>query len=363
MRLFRLIKSIIRLYVYRIRKLRRSKSMDIEYGDFLCIDNELGKRLGKDIDFISYLKWLSTDNFKQLEDELKKNFDLKSIKDQSFDDVIEGILAKTNTDYSRKLKDKNYYACHATAILYVVRHIFSPEVIEVLEESAKRTNDVMAMYVVRNYQGILRDIQMDMMDITNAYGTNISGNKKYKSFIGNRFLTPNDMHQVLRQMLYGTASYHSFADHNPSAAISEIRGLIEIRIRHAFGVLTFVDTQNKNAVVPLGMSKLFEIIDKHKNEIDFPLKLENIERIYHWANTFVHSGLGDYCWVPFYVEFALRNLTFGHETETGFDINNGIAMKQSTIDAIQNELVKMMNSNGGKRYQLWKTKPKCSIKQ
>lgn len=74
-----------------------------------------------------------------------------------------------------------------------------------------------------------------------------------------------------------------------SASIAIIRQLVELRIRRAFGVLSYVDESNGN-LRPLDLSIVFECIKKYEKNIEFPLKLENIERIYKWANMYVHSG-------------------------------------------------------------------------
>ena len=54
-----------------------------------------------------------------------------------------------------------------------------------------------------------------------------------------------------------------------------------IRIRRAFGVLSYLDESNGN-LLPLDLSTVFECLKKYEKSIAHPLKLENIERIYKW---------------------------------------------------------------------------------
>ncbi|EIS9525830.1 hypothetical protein L0775_003817 [Clostridioides difficile] len=97
-----------------------------------------------------------------------------------------------------------------------------------------------------------------------------------------------NLHQVLRQNLYGQQSLHSFVDMETSCSIAIIRQIIELRIRRAFGIIAFLDKDGN--VKPLNMSSIFNVLKKYKKDIYFPIDLSNIERIYSWSNMFVHSG-------------------------------------------------------------------------
>lgn len=91
-----------------------------------------------------------------------------------------------------------------------------------------------------------------------------------------------EIHNVLRQGLYGTFSFHTFSDMEIDASIAVIRQLIELRMRRAFGTISYID-QNDN-IKPLDMSKLFEVLKEYEKEIEWPIILSNFERIYKWGN-------------------------------------------------------------------------------
>ena len=57
------------------------------------------------------------------------------------------------------------------------------------------------------------------------------------------------VHQVLRQSLFGQASFDSFADMEISASIAVIRQLVELRLRRAFGVLAYIVLKPEGQVV------------------------------------------------------------------------------------------------------------------
>ena len=74
-----------------------------------------------------------------------------------------------------------------------------------------------------------------------------------------------NLHQVLRQNLYGQQSLHSFVDMETSCSIAIIRQIIELRIRRAFVIIVFLDKDEN--VKPLNMSSIFNVLKKNKKEI------------------------------------------------------------------------------------------------
>ncbi len=67
---------------------------------------------------LTTLNGLSADDFKPLEEELKRTFKLNTIPERSFDQVIEGALVTSESDFVKKSKNKNYYECQAASIMY-----------------------------------------------------------------------------------------------------------------------------------------------------------------------------------------------------------------------------------------------------
>jgi len=147
------------------------------------------------------------------------------------------------------------------------------------------------------------------------------------------------LHQFLRQALFGQVSYDSFTDMHSGCSILVIRQLIEVRLRQAFGVYSYIDNNGK--LIPLSMSTLFDALDTYKQNIKFPFELSTIYRIYKWSNMYVHSGLKEYSWVSYFLEKFLRPLSFGEvPNEKGYNINSGIHTTKETIDRIYEFLLK-----------------------
>ena len=329
----------------------------MKYENFLLIGaNALPDAM--QVDFLNYLEWLMKDNFAPLENELKNRLEINKLQKRSNEQLIEGMIVTSQKEFDKKTQDKNFYICHALSVLYVMRQIFTHDFFDILRITA---SDKHTKFLANEYEQILRHILLDVEDLCSLYSRTIKKESKYQSYIRSRYIHTAAVHQVLRQGLYGNISFHSFSDKEISATIGTIRQLIELRIRKSFGVMAFED--QKGNICPLDMSMLFGVIKKYQRDIRFPIKLENIIRIYKWANSFVHSGLGDYNWVPFLIEFILRNLSFGEEKDYGWNINNGISMSQKTIDAIRNDLIRLRNpkSDGIIKFKLLICTPECEI--
>ena len=321
----------------------------IEYGDFYVLGwNAVPEEM--QVDFLCYLDYFTVSGINELEKRLTTQFELKSLPQRTADDILEGILACSPKELDKKRREnngKNYYVCNAVCLLEVVKRIFDRKLYDAL--NAPNTPEI----VLHNYRHILKWILMDSEELCNQYANYILGDTKYRSNIDSRYIHYMPVHQVLRQTLFGQVSYNSFADMEISASIAVIRQLIELRIRRAFGALSYMD-KDSGGLIPLELSKLFDCIKKHKGEISFPLKIENIERIYKWSNMYVHSGKCELSWIPYYVEAILKELSFGQKTGNSWDAKNGISTSVEVIRQIHNELLE-----GHPKYEIFACKPEC----
>lgn len=305
----------------------------MEYKDFIWIDADMRR-----VDFLSYLAWLMEDDFARLENHLKDALGIKKLPKRTVEEIIEGIILTSEREFHKKAGSSNFYICHALCVLDVVRRIFTRELYEALEKAA---SDARTRFLANQYRDILRWVLLDVEDLCSLYACTVNHDARYSSSYRKNHIQTASVHQVLRQGLYGTASFHSHADKEISASIGTIRQLIELRIRRSFGVMAYTDRQGN--LYPLDLSQLFGVLKKYRGDIHFPIKLENLIRIYKWANAFIHSGVKDYSWVPYYLEFELRGLSFGRKKGRSWNVNNGISTTQETIDAIHADLTRQRN--------------------
>lgn len=303
----------------------------IEYGDYLWLGaNALPEEM--QVNFLHYLEYFIESGINILEKKLIETFNVKSLPKRNAEQIIEGVLACTPADLESKRKNKNYYLCHAICLLETLKNIFNVDLYNKLK-SLPLTS--IALY---NYEHILHWILVDVEELYNLYNNNVLQDFKYCNHIDKRYIHCMSVHQVLRQSLFGQVSFNSFTDMEISASIAVIRQLVELRIRRAFGVISYIEKESEK-LVPLDLSRVFDCLKKHKNDIEFPLKIENIERIYKWANMYIHSGKCELSWIPYYIETILRKFSFGEITEKGWDAKNAISTSHAVIQEIYKELL------------------------
>lgn len=303
---------------------------EIKFEDYLCLGwNAILEEL--QVNFLDYLEYISYNDFINLESQINKMFNLKKLPNRNPEQIIEGILATSPKELDKKRKNKNYYYCNALCLLQTIKRIYNPELCNAL------TNENVPQPVIDNYEGILKSMLLDLGELYNLYNNNIK-DFKYTSYIDSRYIHYSSVHQILRQSLFGNFSFDSFNNIEISSSIAVIRQLIELRIRRAFGVISYIEKDSGRSL-PLELSLIFKRIKDYKNEIILPIKIENIERIYKWSNMYVHSGKCELSWIPYYLEYMLRSFSFGKNTQTGYDVKNSIVVPKNIISKIHEDLL------------------------
>jgi hypothetical protein len=148
---------------------------------------------------------------------------------------------------------------------------------------------------------------------------------------------PFQIFKGAEQFIYGRYSGLTHTDHAPYAPIAPLRTAIEIRLRSAFGIYGYLDTNN-NSLRPIDLSRLFAAIQKHLPNVTFAVDFHDIARIYRWSNSYLHGGLRDAVWIPGYALQFLRPLFAGPEPPPGggWNVNGGIRMQREVWRSIRN---------------------------
>lgn len=320
----------------------------IHYSDFVILGgNCISENMH--VDFIDCFKLLLDTNFEILKNDLCESFGLKKIPKRSEEQIVEGVLSTSPKEKDKKIKDKNYYICHVCCMYNTVVKIFDRDLFDAISD--KKT----PLIVRQNYEYILMHFILDFWNLSSIYSREFGIEIKHKCY-AQAYEHFMPIHQFLRQTLYGQVSLDSFSDMHTNSGILVIRQLIEIRIRRAFGIYSYVDSNGN--LKPINMSTIFELLKKYNDDIEFPFKLSNIERIYRWSNMYVHSGLYELSWVPYFLELFLRPLSFGKEPNiNGYNINSGIRTSKEIVEKIHEELLQQ-NSN----YKIYGGKCECIFK-
>ena len=326
----------------------------VEYGDYLlmtcveedkeCMPHEVVRNMS--VTFMEYFEYMLNNEFGEIEEHLLKSLQLKKWCNYSDDEVIDSILAKTNMERINKKKQKDYYNANGKCAIDILKFIFTQDLYEKLK--------LAPAFVKNNYYHILKYIMIDIDQLINEYEKNIKNSNKYCSN-PHRPIHTMALHNVLRQSVYGRASFHSFADIEIDASIAVVRQMIELRMRRAFAALALIDTNGN--ICPLDLSNVFDVLKKYNN-IVYPGKLTSIERIYKWSNLYIHSGVGDYAWITYFLERYLRPFSFGEKKSDGsWSYANGIRLPKETFEKIEQDIA-ALNS----KFNVLKCKPECEIK-
>lgn len=302
------------------------------------------------VTFIEYFHFLLNGGFDELENELLAHFSLKRWCKMTNDDIVNSVLPKTNKDRIKKISNKDYYIANGYCALATLKRIFTQKLYDLLKNQP-------AIYYHIYYQ-MLKSMLFDLESLKIQYSNNLKKDYTYSSYSG--AIHTLRLHNVLRQTLYGHYSYHSFSDLEISESVAVIRQMIELRIRRAFGIIAYSDKDGD--IHPLNMSFIFPVLKKHINDIEFSVDLNCVERIYCWGNLYMHSGIEDWSWLPYFLEDYLKPLTLGVQHSDGaWDCNNGIVVSSIVISKIQQE-IKNLKNDSGIDFDVITCDPQCEVR-
>ncbi len=169
-------------------------------------------------------------------------------------------------------------------------------------------------------------------EVTGVPGYYASGRRTHE--------TAFEVYKGAEQSVYGTYSAMTHMDRAPYTPVAVLRTAIELRLRQAFGISGLVDPARAGDLVPIDMSKLFEAIRGHTDQIEFSVDVHDVWKIYRWSNFYLHGGVRDFPWVAgFLIQFLLPLFADSRTGPHGWNINGGIRMRRETWRAVRSALV------------------------
>ncbi len=151
---------------------------------------------------------------------------------------------------------------------------------------------------------------------------------------------PFEVYKGAEQITYGTYSRLTHTDRVPYASVAVLRTAIELRLRRAFCVSTFIDPTRPDELIPIDMSRLYDAILTQQESIKFAVDIHDVWKVYKWCNFYLHSGLRDFPWVPGFLVQYLRPLFSGPRSKRG--INEGVQMNLEVWHAVRAALPRPM---------------------
>lgn len=238
---------------------------------------------------------------------------------------IEQGFPKNVNEYQGKLKWQQYYLANALLA------------IEQLDRLLQAPPPTDAPWIVHyNIHAPMRAILFDTILLIEDWATFHAEVPGITGVGKNRYETVMALYQSAAQIIHGNVSPLAFLDNHADTAINQIRMAIEMRFRRGFGILAKLDRQG--AVVPLALSEILSAIAAHKADINFAVPLHHIERLYGWANIYMHAGLKQYAWSPLAALAYLHPFLIGGRHSRGWSVHAGIRASRGVVREVQQEV-------------------------
>lgn len=149
--------------------------------------------------------------------------------------------------------------------------------------------------------------------------------------------------KAAEQMIYGRYSGLTHTDRAPFAPVPILRTALELRIRRAFGIQSFLNPNNY-ATKPIQVGDLFDVILQFERQIDASVDLHDVRRVYKWSNPYLHAGRRDFVWTAGFALQFLRPLFVGPETlksRGGWSIHGGLEMPRVVWEKVRRHFEKI----------------------
>lgn len=274
------------------------------------------------------------------------------------DAVRQGLMVSV-TDRATKLAAPSFYRAQLTMLDSEAKRYclsidsFSQAPTVFAEDAVVHTLHRALQEIMRYALILLEDAEHNVTDVPGYFS---AWRRKYE--------TPFEVFKGTEQIIYGTYSGMTHADRAPYTPVAVLRTAIELRLRHAFCISSYVNPEKSDDLIPIDLSKLFEAIQARQSEIEFVVNLHDVWKIYRWSNFYLHGGVRDFPWVPGFLLQYLRPLFADPRTGANgaWNINGGIRMKRETWRAVREALqpevkrISFVHRLGNAWRALWPTK-------
>lgn len=262
--------------------------------------------------------------------------------------LVEQGFPKNINEYDTKVAWDQYYVSNGLIALKEIDRL-----VKSYPPSTTKVPEI--MYV--NGIGLVRHLLLDTLILIDDWATFKQHLPGLMGVGKNRYEHALAIYHSALQVVYGNCSPLSFSDNHSDTSINQLRMAIEVRLRRGFGI---VAKQNlSGALVPLPLSEVIAAIKQHRASIMFSVPFEHVERLYGWANIYMHAGFKQYAWSPVYALHYLRPFILGGAYAGGTSVHAGVRTKYGVVKQVQASVEALIDK---KRHSLWVDDPKdCDI--
>ena len=252
--------------------------------------------------------------------------------------VRQGLMVSV-TDRIKRLEDPSFYRAQLTMLDNEATRYCNA--IDAFSQATSQETAIFAEdAVVHTLHQDLKDMMQYALTLLEDAAREVAEVPGYFGAWRRKHETPFEVFKGTEKMIYGTYSGMTHVDRTPYIPVAVLRTAIELRLRDAFCVSSYINPSKPDDLIPIDLSKLFEAIQTHQKDIDFAVDMHDVWKIYRWSNFYLHGGVRDFPWVPGFLIQYLRPLFADARTGTNgsWNINGGIRMKRETWHAVRKAL-------------------------
>ena len=285
---------------------------------------------------IDYLSSSGLSNYDQLAREVLGVASWPRLPDNA---IVEKGFAAGDSDLRRKVGREDYYTANCLCFQRVIESLATTEAKALLTDHAKD------QLLIKNYAKLFSDLLFDSIELLTQYATIILKHGVLHPIVKSRNVHTLPLWHFTRQLAYGQVSGHAFADREPEVAVAGIRLVIEVRLRRAIGIIRKKRVSDPLHQAPVKLSTIIAAVKKHADAIQLPVPIQNIDRIYKWANEFVHGGTreGMWSWLSLFALEYLKPFAIGVTGGESWDSRSGFQYSSSTLEAIRQSVLSSEN--------------------
>lgn len=281
-------------------------------------------RIGDAVDLAALVSWYQGSGRDAFIDtfEAETKLKLKGVN-RSDGALVEQGFPKNINEYAGKTAWDQYYVANALLALKELDRLIQ----------AFAAPPAAPEIYFHNALGLARRLILDTAVLIDDWATYKQHLPGFMGVGKNRYEHAVAIYHSALQIIYGNFSPLAFSDNHSDTAINQLRMAIEIRLRRGFGIVAKEDLSG--ALVPLALSELISAIATYKTSITFDVPFQHVERLYGWANIYMHAGLKQYVWSPIYALHYLRPFILGGKYSGGMSVNAGIRTKRGVVKQVQ----------------------------
>ncbi len=245
--------------------------------------------------------------------------------------IIELIFYRNSDDFGKKKVLREYYRANVSALL-----ILSKKIIAKIECSLSIETDSQDTKTNIQYRSLIIRLLNDSLILINDYHKNFKvENFEYFSSYLSKIPDYSLFYDTCYELIHGGNPFQDPSEKNDCSPVL-IRVMLELRLKWGLGILGIFE--DKKPIV--GMSKFFDVLKEFEEsgKIKLAVRRDLIERVYSWANIFIHGGIRSYSWLPGIALECLEPLFNGNSIHRYCGIQ--VTSKKNTLDEFKEALIK-----------------------